>query len=251
LSNNAKITTLARRLSAISQAHQIASFESPTLSPVVRQLMAGIRRSHHSVPAAKKPVLVDDLKAIAAQLPETILGIRDRALLLLGFSGGFRRSELVALDCEDLAQDESGLLATVRRSQTDAEGEGRTVRIPFGSAADRTCPVTAVEQWRKAAHIETGPLFRVVNRHGQILEKRLSGEAVGLVVKRRVESLGYDPAQFGGHSLRAGLATSAAMAGKPERVIMQQTGHRSLTTLRRYIREENVFRENAAEGIGL
>jgi integrase len=139
---------------------------------------------------------------------------------------------------------------TIRRSKTDQEGEGRKVGIPPGREP-ATCPVRALEQWRADARLTAGPLFRAVNRHGQVLGKRLSGEGVAIVVKRYVQKLGYDPALFSGHSLRAGLATSAAAAGKNERAIMNQTGHRSLTTVRRYIRDGHLFRENAAGGLGL
>lgn len=251
LSNTAKVTTLARRLSAIGRAHQIADCDSPTRTAVVRDVLAGIRRTRGSETAAKKALLVEDLKRIVAQLPDSMIGLRDRALLLLGFTGAFRRSELVAIDCEDIRTTDHGLTVTIGGSKADAETRGRTVGIPFGSAQEGTCPANAVERWRRTAGIDEGALFRVVTRHGRVLDKRLSGEAVGLVVKHRVDVLGLDPARFGGHSLRAGLATSAAMAGKSERAIMRQTGHRSVTAVRRYIREGGLFQENAAEGLGL
>ena len=130
------------------------------------------------------------------------------------------------------------------------EGEGRTVGIPPGRE-QLTCPLWALEVWKAAAHLKQGPLFRGVNRHGQLLPKRLSGEGVAIVLKRYVGALGFDPAAFAGHSLRAGLATSAAAVGKSERAIMHQTGHRSVAMVRRYIRDGNLFRENAAQGIGL
>jgi integrase len=154
------------------------------------------------------------------------------------------------LNVDDLEDASEGLIVTIRRSKTDQEGEGRRVGIPQG-ADQSTCPIWALDQWRAVGNIDAGPLFRVMNRHGRVLDKRLSGEAVGMVVKRYVEKLGYDPARFGGHSLRAGLATSAAAAGKSERAIMNQTGHRSVATVRRYIRDGSLFRENAAEGLGL
>ena len=245
-----KLNTLIRRLAAVSQLHQQAGFDSPTRDWAVKQFLQGLRREIGVAPLRKRPVLVEDLKRILAQLPETLLGKRDRALLLLGFTGAFRRSELVGLNAGDLEETSDGLIATVRRSKTDQEGEGRRVGIPPG-AEQTTCPLWALEQWRTAAHIDRGSLFRVMNRHGQVLEKRLSAEAVALVVKRSVERLGVDPAAFAGHSLRAGLATSAAAAGKSERAIMNQTGHRSVTTVRRYIRDGNLFRENAADKIGL
>jgi integrase len=142
------------------------------------------------------------------------------------------------------------LIVSIRRSKTDQEGQGRRLGIPEGTDP-ATCPIRAIESWLAATKIESGALFRVMNRHGQVLPKRLSGEGVAFVVKRYAKKLGYDPALFSGHSLRAGLATSAAAAGKGERAIMNQTGHRSVTTVRRYIRDGNLFRENAAEGLGL
>jgi len=245
-----KWNTLQRRLAAVSQLHQQAGFDSPTRSWAVKQFLAGLRREIGVAPQRKRPVLADDLREILTELPDSLLGKRDRALLLLGFTGAFRRSELVALDVEDLEETRDGLVVRVRRSKTDQEGEGRVVGIPQGRE-QATCPLWALASWKAAAHLESGPLFRVMNRHGHVLPKRLSGEGVAIVVKRYVEALGFDPAAFAGHSLRAGLATSAAAAGKSERAIMSQTGHRSLTILRRYIREGNLFRENAAEGLGL
>ncbi len=250
LSGKAKVATLTRRLSAISQAHQLAGHPSPTQDARVRTVMAGIRRTKGTAPEAKRPVQVSELKTILESLPASLLGTRDRALLLLGFSGAFRRSELVALDVEHLTENRDGIVVTISRSKTDQEGQGRTVGIPCGRE-EATCPVRALELWRAAGQIETGALFRVMNRHGQVLPKRLSGEGVALVLKRWVEPLGYDPAVFAAHSLRSGLATSAAAAGKSERAIMQQTGHKSVAMVRRYIREGNLFRENAAEGLGL
>jgi integrase len=245
-----KLNTLTRRLAAISQKHQQAGFDSPTRDWAVKQFLQGLRREIGVAPTRKRPVLVEDLKRILAQLPDSLLGKRDRALLLLGFTGAFRRAELVGLNAEDLEETSDGLIVTIRRSKTDQEGEGRKVGIPQG-AEQSTCPLWALEEWRSAAHIASGPLFRVMNRHGQVLTKRLSAEAVAIVVKRYAQKLNCDPALFAGHSLRAGLATSAAAAGKSERAIMNQTGHRSLTTVRRYIRDGNLFRENAADKIGL
>jgi integrase len=245
-----KLNTLFRRLAAVSQIHQQAGFESPTRSWPVKQFLQGLRREMGTAPVRKRPVLVQDLKRILCQLPDSLLGKRDRALLLLGFTGGFRRSELVGLNAADIEETSDGLIVTIRRSKTDQEGKGRKVGIPQG-ADPHTCPLQALEGWRKDADIGSGPLFRVMNRHGQVLEKRLSAEGVAIVVKRYVGKLDYDPALFAAHSLRAGLATSAAAAGKSERAIMNQTGHRSVTTVRRYIRDGNLFRENAADMIGL
>ena len=212
--------------------------------------MQGLRRELGTAPVRKKPVLVADLQEVLKRIPDSLPGKRDRALLLLGFAGAFRRSELVGLNVEDIEKTPDGMVVHIRRSKTDQEGQGREVGIPPG-AADATCPIRAVSEWSAAAKISSGPLFRSVNRHGQVLPRRLSGEGVAMVVKRYIEKLGYDPARFAAHSLRAGLATSAAAAGKSERAIMNQTGHRSVTTVRRYIRDGNLFRENAAGKIGL
>jgi integrase len=245
-----KLNTLQRRLAAVSQLHQEAGFPSPTQTWPLKQFMAGLRRELGTAPERKRPLLAEDLREILLDLPDSKLGKRDRALLLLGFTGAFRRSELVALDVSDLEETRDGLIVTIWKSKTDQEGQGRRVGIPPG-ADEASCPLWALGVWRAAAGIETGAIFRVMNRHDQILPKRLSGEGVGIVVKRYVEGMGFDPSQFAGHSLRAGLATSAAAAGKSERAIMHQTGHRSVNTVRRYIREGNLFRENAADGLRL
>lgn len=250
LSRTLKVSTLTRRLSAISQAHQTAGLASPTEESSVRLVMAGIRRSLGTAATAKRPVLVADLQTMVKAIPDNRIGLRDRAILLIGFSGAFRRSELVALDCKDLSETSDGLTIVIRRSKTDQEGEGRKVAIPRGRE-EATCPLRAFAAWREAAGIESGPVFLRINRHGQILRQRLSAEAVAIVVKRWAAALGFDDKEFAGHSLRAGLATSAAIAGKSERSIMNQTGHRSTATLRRYIRDGNLFRDNAAEGLGL
>jgi integrase len=250
LARTHKPATLTRRLSAISQAHQAAGYPSPAQDPGVRSLMAGIRRTHGAAAAAKKPVLVADLAAMLAALPDDLLGLRDRALLLVGFAGAFRRSELVALDWEDVEFGHEGLTIAIRRSKTDPEGQGRKVGIPYGGSASQ-CPVRMLESWRLRAGGETGPVFRGVNRHGQLLPGRLSDKAVARAVKRAIEAAGGDPADYAGHSLRAGLATAAALGGASERSIMRQTGHRSLATVRRYIRDGSLFWENAAAKTGL
>ncbi len=255
---NRSLGTLTRRLAAVSQFHQQMGFASPTASWETKKFLAGLRRQLGVAPERKKAVSIPDLQKIVALLPDTLLGQRDRAILLVGFAGAFRRSELVAIDVEDCAQTPEGLTVKLKRGKTDQEGKGRLVGIPRGQDQDQnqdqnqaTCPVRAWEDWRRAGKIDQGPLFRVMNRHGQVLDKRLSGEAVAMVVKRCVWWLGYNGEDFAGHSLRAGLATSAAAAGKSERAIMDQTGHRSLSTVRRYIRDGSLFRDNAAQGLGL
>lgn len=182
-------------------------------------------------------------------LPDSLRGIRDKALLLLGFAGAFRRSELVQLQVADIEECREGLKVTLRRSKTDQEGEGMVKAIPFGSNED-TCPVRAYQVWLAAAGIAEGVVFRSVSRHGTI-GAPLSDKDVARAVKKAADAAGLDAGKFSGHSLRAGLATSAAAAGVSERIIMQQTGHKSERMVRKYIREGNLFRENAVSAIGL
>jgi integrase len=250
LAQSHKTSTIQRRVSAISQAHQAAGHESPTRALPVRTLLAGIRRSKGTAPATKAPVLTADVRAMLGTLKDGLLGARDRALLLLGFAGGFRRSELVGLDVSDVDFTADGLVVALRRSKTDQEGEGRKVGIPYGSNPD-TCPVRSLEAWLQKSGISEGPLFHSVNRHGQPRSGRLTDKTVARVVKRTAQAAGLDPAKYSGHSLRAGLATAAAIGGASERAIMNQTGHRSLGMVRRYIRDGSLFRENAAASLGL
>jgi len=244
-----KPATLARRLVAIAQAHQAAGHPAPTRAPAVRQVAAGIRRAKGVRPTTKAAAVTAEIRLMVEQLPPTLLGRRDRALLLLGFAGAFRRSELVALDVTDVQETREGLIVTLRRTKTDQEGAGRRVGIPYGGHP-QSCPVRALQAWLRAAGITAGPLFRGLRRNDALLG-RLSDRGVARVVQRRAQAVGLDPTHYGGHSLRAGLATAAAAAGKSERAIMQQTGHKSLPMVRRYIREGDLFRENAAAGLGL
>jgi integrase len=156
----------------------------------------------------------------------------------------------VGLDLEDVTEGPDGLTLRLRRSKTDQEGAGRTVGIPYGSNPV-TCPVRAWRAWLEVSGISEGPAFHAVDRHGQIRRTRLGGQAVALVLKHHAARAGLDPGEVAGHSLRAGLATSAAAAGVPERVIAEQTGHKGTVMLRRYVREGLLFRENAASAVGL
>jgi site-specific recombinase XerD len=245
-----RISTIQRRLTSISLAHQTAGQPSPALGATVRTVWRGIRKTHGVAVKGKDPIRIEDLKDMVRNLPDSMMGYRDRAILLLGFAGAFRRSELVGLNVEDATFVREGLVAFVRRSKTDQEGQGRRVGIPFGSQPG-TCPVRAVEKWLSESGIPGGPLFRKVTRSGSVQNTRLCDRAVALIVKRAAENVGLDASRYAGHSLRSGLATSAAAAGASERVIMAQTGHKSVEMVRRYIREGNLFRENAAAFIGL
>ena len=178
------------------------------------------------------------------------MGIRDRALLLVGFAGAFRRSELVSLDVADLSLTAEGLLINLRRSKTDQDGEGRQVAILVG-AHEQTCPVRAMRTWLERSGIADGPVFRSIDRHGRLSAARLSDQAVALVVKRYANRVGMSAHSFAGHSLRAGFVTSAARAGEPERRIMRQTGHKSMEMVLRYVRQANTFSDNALLALGL
>lgn len=245
-----KVSTLTRRLSAISQLHQAQGWETPTRDAVVRAVLSGIRRSKGAAPRGKRPVMVNDLQRISAALPATTQGTRDRALLLLGFAGAFRRSELVSLHLASLEWAAEGLVVRLARSKTDQEGMGRAIGIPRGMAVS-TCPVRAMEAWLAIRGAQPGPLFMAVDRQQRLSRQGLSDRAVALIVKRAAQLAGLDPRFYAGHSLRAGLATAAAAAGVEERAIMDQTGHRSVAMVRRYIREGSVFRNNAAGRVGL
>jgi len=244
-----KTATLARRLVAISRAHQLAGHPSPTTDAGVRTVAAGIRRTKGTAQEGKAPAVTRELRAMVAALPPTLLGRRDCALLLVGFAGAFRRSELVALDVADVAETADGLVVTLRKSKTDQEGAGRKVGIPYGSHTT-SCPVRALRAWLTAAGVAEGALFRGVDRHGRVLG-RLSDKGVARVVQRAAAAAGLDPTKYAGHSLRAGLATAAAQGGAPERAIMAQTGHKSVSMVRRYIRDGELFTDNAAAYTGL
>jgi site-specific recombinase XerD len=250
LAKVAKPATIDLRLAAISAAHRAAGHDSPTKEEAVRLVRCGVRRTLGTVQRQVHPVTVPDLRTMLEGLGIDPAGCRDRALLLLGFAGALRRSELVGLDVADACEGADGLTVRLRRSKTDQEGAGRTLGIPFGSNPV-TCPVRAWRAWLEVSGIIEGAAFRAVDRHGHIGTTRLSGQAVALVLKRHAARAGLDPGEMAGHSLRAGLATSAASAGVPERVIAKQTGHKGTAMLRRYIREGSLFRENAASAVGL
>ena len=216
----------------------------------MRLVWAGIRREKGIAQNHKKPTLTKHIREMVENLPVGLLGVRDRALILLGFAGAMRRSELVGLDVCDVAFTDEGLVVMIRKSKTDQAGKGRKVGIPYGENL-LTCPVRAVNEWIEEAEIEDGPLFRSVNKHGDVQETRLSDKAVALVVKRSLVAAGKTSRGFSAHSLRAGLITQAAMAGVSERAIQDQSGHKSLAVMRRYIRDGSLFRENAAAKVGL
>jgi site-specific recombinase XerD len=245
-----KVSTIARRLAALAQVHRFAGHESPSEARPVRELLAGMRRTHGIAAHSKEALLSDDLRAIVRQLGNSLRDTRDRALLLVGFAGAFRRSELAALQIEDVQYVSEGLVIQLRRGKSDQEGQGREVPIPIGSRPE-TCPVAALRAWTARAGIDLGPIFRGITRHGDISDKALTPTAVALLVKERATAAGFNAAAYSGHSLRAGFATSAALGGAPEWAIMKQTGHRSRAMLDRYVRLASRFRNNAASFTGL
>lgn len=229
------VATLERRLASLSNAHTTLGLQSPTRSHLVKTTLRGIRRCHGAPASQAAPLMWDDIAAILAAMGETLKDRRDRALILMGFFGAFRRSELCAINCNDVELGPHGMRVRLQRSKTDQERRGRVVWI--GSSAPLACcPVGALGAWLSAGEIDHGPVFRSVSRHGRISSRALSPEAVNLIIKFRVKAIGIDPTRYSGHSLRAGFVTAAAYAGVPTWRIRVQTGHKSDATLGRYIR---------------
>lgn len=244
------VATLEKHLAAISQIHKMGGHNSPCQAEAVRLVMAGLRRSKGTAPSKKSPLSVDNIRQMVTSLPDSLVGIRDRAILLLGFVGGFRRSEIAALNIDDLAFVPEGILVRLVRGKTDQEGRGRQVAIPVGSQLE-SCPVRAVRTWLNESGIDTGPLFVRLDPATVGTGERLSPYSVAQVVKRAAGRAGLDPAAVGGHSLRRGFATAAARAGASERAIARQTGHQSLKVLRGYIEEGTIWEDCAATKLGL
>ena len=258
----AAVATLRRRLVALSQAHKAAGVPSPTQAEAVRRTMSGIARQRGTRQRRVAPIRLSALQAMLEATPEDdLLALRDRAVLLIGFAGGFRRSELAAFCVEDLAFVEAGVDVLIRRSKTDQEGAGRTVGIPRGRNRE-TCPVIALERWMAIGEVANGPLFRRIRPNGRPADRRrdplgrpeqegLTAQGIARVVQRAALRIGLDPRDFAGHSLRSGFATEAAARGASERAIMRQTGHRSVEMVRRYIRDGDLYTDNAASLLGL
>lgn len=237
------VATLERRLAGISKAHASHGFASPTCSALVRTTMRGIRRIHCVPQRRVTPTLHEHILAMVKGL-SGLRGMRDTAILLIGFAGAFRRSELAGLKVKNLEYEKQGLTIYLNRSKTDPEGKGRKIAIPYAHCAD--CPVLALDTWLKASGISTGPVFRSIDRHGNISSFAITGQTVANVVKAHAPQAGLDPKEYAGHSLRAGLVTSAVQAGVPIWKVQKQTGHKSEAMLVRYIRENNLFADNAA-----
>jgi integrase len=243
--SGAKSSTIGRRAAAIGYAHRLAGHEPPTGAEAVRAVMRGIRRTIGAKPEQKAPATAERIAAMVPLVPATLAGKRDRALLLLGFAGAFRRSELVALTVADIIDADGGLRVVIRRSKTDQEGQGQEIAIPTGG---KLRPVEAVRAWLDAAGITEGPVFRPVAKGGRVLPAALTDRSVANIVKLYATRAGLDAAEFSGHSLRAGFITSAAEHGASVFKMMEVSRHRSVDTLRGYVRRADLFRDHAGAG---
>ena len=246
-----KVATLHRRLAAITAAHRMAGLGLDGGHPAIARVLAGIRRAYGTRQQAKTAILTEDLRRVVRALPTTLAGIRDKAVLLVGFAGAFRRSELAALDLGDISLSNAGLTITIRRSKTDQEGAGRQVGIPRASKTSVSCAVAALESWlnERTELTNSDALFLGVF-HGRLMG-RLSGQAIAEIVKRAVNRVGFDPSKFAGHSLRSGFATSAARGGADLAFIMQQTGHKSADVARRYVQAGSLLQNPASKAVKL
>lgn len=247
LADHATANTVARRLSAISENHRAAGFigDNPILSPLVKSSIAAIKREKGIHQSPKQPILLEDLELLEPHFAQFgLTGIRDKAILFLGFSGAFRRSELVSLQYDDLIFSNEGVMISIKRSKGDQEGLGEQIAIPYRDNSD-LCAVTALQRWLHYGGITRGAVFRPISKTKKVGESQLSDKSVALIVKKYTALAGLDPKHFAGHSLRRGFATSAAQHDVNERQIMRQTRHKSEKMVRRYIQEGNLFKENA------
>jgi site-specific recombinase XerD len=249
---DAKISTLKRRLVSIGVIHKLKGHYLDTKHPSIIENIMGIKRRKGSIQKGKKPILISTLKTIInvidEQKIEEIKKLRDRSIILVGFSGGFRRNEIVSLDHDDLDFVPEGLKINLRRSKTDQFGEGSVKALPYFDNS-QYCPVVSLKKWIKMSNISSGALFRRFTKGLNLSENRLTDQTVALLVKRYLNLTGIDSKNYSGHSLRSGFATSAAESGAEERSIMAMTGHKSTEMVRRYIKEANLFKNNALNKI--
>ena len=248
----AKMSTLKRRLVSIGVIHRLKGHYLDTKHPSIIENIMGIKRRKGSIQKGKKPILISYLKklinVIDEQKNEDIKKLRDRSIILIGFSGGFRRNEIVSLDYDDLDFVEEGLKIQIRRSKTDQFGEGLVKALPYFDNS-KYCPVISLKNWIEISRINSGPLFRRFLKGSKLSENRLTDQTVALLIKEYLRLAGIDNKNYSGHSLRSGFATSAAESGAEERSIMVMTGHKSPEMVRRYIKEANLFKNNALNKI--
>lgn len=237
------VATLGRWMVSISRVHALQRLPDPAKAELVKLTMRGIKRRHGRPQRQASPAMKEDMILMLSHAPNNLRGLRNRALLLLGFTGALRRSELCAVNVEDMEFNAQGIVLTIPRSKTDQSGEGQKVGIPFGRS--KVCPVQAIKNWLDASGITTGPVFRAVEK-GTVTSHALCDRTVANIVKAYAKEAGLDPANYSGHSLRAGLATSAAEHGFSSWEIRRQTRHASDAMLQRYIRLGSLFQRNAA-----
>ena len=246
--SGSKISTLRRRLVSIGVVHKLKGHYLDTKHPIIVENLLGIKRVKGSIQRGKKPILINHLNKLIEVISNAkfseIKKLRDKSLILIGFSGGFRRSELITIDYEDLEFVEEGLKILVRRSKTDQYGEGHIKGIPYFQNTT-FCPVKALRDWINISKINRGPIFRKFNKGFVLSNTRLTAQSVALLIKNYLNLAGMDSKNYSGHSLRAGFATVTAEAGADERSIMAMTGHKTTQMVRRYIREANIFKNNA------
>ena len=246
--NDVKMSTLKRRLVSIGVIHKLKGHYLDTKHPTIIENIMGIKRRKGSIQRGKKPLLINNLKHIINVIDELnieeIKKLRDRSIILVGFSGGFRRNEIVSLDYEDLDFVQEGLKINLRRSKTDQFGEGSIKGLPYFENS-KYCPVVSISNWIKISKINSGALFRRFIKGSKLSENRLTDQTVALLIKEYLKLAGIENTNYSGHSLRSGFATSAAESGVEERSIMAMTGHKSTEMVRRYIKEANLFKNNA------
>jgi site-specific recombinase XerD len=247
-----KMSTLKRRLVSIGVIHKLKGHYLDTKHPSIIENIMGIKRRKGSIQKGKKPLLINDLKQIINVIDkekiEEIKKVRDRSIILIGFSGGFRRNEIISLNYEDIDFVQEGLKISLKRSKTDQFGEGSMKGLPYFDNS-QYCPVVSIRKWIEISKINSGPLFRRFTKGSKLSDNRLSDQTVALLIKDYLKIAGIESRNYSGHSLRSGFATSAAESGAEERSIMAMTGHKSTEMVRRYIKDANLFKNNALNKI--
>jgi len=247
-----KMSTIKRRLVSIGVIHRLKGYYLDTKHPSIIENIMGIKRRKGSKQKGKKPLLINNLKKIINVIDEVkneeIKKLRDRSIILIGFSGGFRRNEIVSIDYDDLDFVKEGVKISLKRSKTDQFGEGSVKGLPYFENS-QYCPVVSLSKWIKISKINSGALFRRFTKGSKLSENRLSDQTVALLIKDYLEIAGIESRNYSGHSLRSGFATSAAESGVEERSIMAMTGHKSTEMVRRYIKDANLFKNNALNKI--
>ena len=249
-----KMSTLKRRLVSIGVIHKLKGHYLDTKHPSIIENMMGIKRRKGSIQKGKKPLLINNLKilinVIDKEKNEEIKKLRDRSIILIGFSGGFRRNEIVSLDYDDLEFVQEGLKISLKRSKTDQFGEGSVKGLPYFENS-KYCPVISIKKWIEISKISSGAIFRRFIKGSKLSHNRLTDQSVALLIKHYLKIAGIESKNYSGHSLRSGFATSAAESGAEERSIMAMTGHKSTEMVRRYIKEANLFKNNALNKINI